>query len=298
MAAGAAGAATAGHTRGLPVNGPSGGAAIVTDTHCTSTSPTVPSNDCAMAGYQASNRLFRYAQASIVVPAHTGVVGTDAALYVALSNNSNTAYDNAQVGITPCPATGGTGICPATDASGWAAFAQVREVDASTVNHTYALPATDEGLGVFVSVYLSPTGNSIHTVITTPTTTTTSGGVTTTTTGSTYYDTIPVSGPVYTDAQALADWNPGTASTQTVPVPPTTANTSAYDQFFDGRFTTWSGTKGTFNGKWTVNPVEATLLGAAPTALSVITGPSYLWTNDKYPGDAFGVWIYNTTAAP
>src|ERR1019366_910272 len=32
---------------------------------------TVPST-CAVAGYQASGRLFRYAQASIVVPLHAG----------------------------------------------------------------------------------------------------------------------------------------------------------------------------------------------------------------------------------
>src|ERR1019366_3717898 len=133
MAAGAAGAATAGHTRGLPVNGPSGGAAIVTDTTCTSTSPTVPSNDCAMAGYQASNRLFRYAQASIVVPSHAGVLtgavapaSNDAALYVALSNNSNTAFDTSRVGIMPCVPAGASSTvgnaCPLTGVgfpSGW-----------------------------------------------------------------------------------------------------------------------------------------------------------------------------------
>jgi hypothetical protein len=53
---------------------------------------------CAVAGYQASGRLFRYGQASIVVPLHapafTGTSGTtpqvepDGAVYVALDNSS------------------------------------------------------------------------------------------------------------------------------------------------------------------------------------------------------------------
>ena len=60
-----------------------------------------------------------------------------------------------------------------------------------------------------------------------------------------------------------------------------------------GRFTTWNGTKGTFNGAWTVNPVEANVTGGSVN----VAGPSYLWTNDKFPGDAFGVWIYGGTPA-
>jgi len=282
-----------------------------------------------MAGYQASNRLFRYAQASIVVPNHTGVVlntntgvaaaSSDAALYVALDNNSNTALDYARAGVMPCnlwtssaaaptltggptgnqcalPQTYSSGATAAnTNTSGWEAVAQVVEPGPHGVTAfgPVALPPAVEGHGVFVSVYLSTTGNSVHTVIITPTTSSTVGGVTTTTPGATYNHTFGVDGPVYTDAQALADWTPLTGATQQEPVPPVTANTTAYTQFFDGRFTTWNGTKGTFNGKWIVNPVEANVLGGS----TVVAGPSYLWTNDKFPGDAFGVWIYGGTAA-
>jgi hypothetical protein len=300
MAAGAAGAATT-H---LPVNGPSGGAAIITDTTCTpvaAASATTPTN-CGMAGYQASNRLFRYAQASIVVPDHAGVVSTtasagvssDASLYVALDNNSNTALDYARAGIEPV--TVGPATTPGDSPSGWALVAQVVEPGPATIATfgPVALPIADEGLGIFASVYLSPSGNSIHSLITTPATTTVVGGTTTTIAGSTYNHTFLVHGPNYTDAQALADWTGPTATAQVEPVPPTvTANVTAYTQFFDGRFTTWNGTKGTFNGAWTVNPVEANALGGSTN----VAGPSYLWSNDKYPSDAFGVWIYGGPAA-
>jgi hypothetical protein len=301
MAVGTAGAATT-H---LPVNGPSGGAAIITNTTCTpvaAASATTPTN-CGMAGYQASGRLFRYAQASIVVPSHAGVVATtntagngassDASLYVALDNNSNTALDYARAGIEPVPV--GPASTTGDSPSGWAAIATVVEPGPAGLVSTpiVALPIADEGLGIFVSVYLSPSGNSVHSLITTPTTTVVAGGVTTTTAGSTYNHTFLVHGPNYTDAQALADWTGPTATAQIEPVPPVTANTAAYTQFFDGRFTTWNGTKGTFNGAWTVNPVEANALGGSTN----VAGPSYLWSNDKYPSDAFGVWIYGGTPA-
>jgi hypothetical protein len=301
MAVGTAGAATT-H---LPVNGPSGGAAIITSTTCTpvTAATAITPTNCGMAGYQASGRLYRYAQASIVVPSHAGVVATtntaangassDASLYVALDNNSNTALDYARAGIEPV--TVGPASTPGDSPSGWALVAQVVEPGpAGLVTFgPVALPILDEGLGIFASVYLSPSGNSVHALLTTPTTTSVSGGVTTTTAGSTYNHTFLVHGPNYTDAQALADWTGPLATAQIEPVPPVAANTSAYTQFFDGRFTTWNGTKGTFNGAWTVNPVEANVTGGSVN----VAGPSYLWTNDKFPGDAFGVWIYGGTAA-
>jgi len=229
MAAGAAGAAT---TR-LPVNGPSGGAAIITNTTCTpvaAASATTPTN-CGMAGYQASRRLFRYAQASIVVPDHNGVVSTaasagvssDASLYVALDNNSNTALDSARVGLQPVTVSSGF-------PSGWEIVATVVEPDPTATIHSstaVSVPIAAEGLGIFFSVYLSPSGNSVHTVAVTPATTTVSGSTTTTIAGSTYNSTFVVNGPNYTDAQALADWTGPTATAQIEPVPPTTANTSA-----------------------------------------------------------------------
>jgi hypothetical protein len=262
-----------------------------------------------VAGWQATNRLFRYASASIVVPDHTGetpveavtlattpATEADAALYVGLNDTSNTAFDYARAGVMPCVQTGATGVCPlAVDGgSGWELFSSVLEVDNGTgvpVTHVVALPPSDEGQGVSVSVYLTPTGNSVHTVITTPTTTSTSGSTTTTYAGNTYNHTFAVNGPTYTNAVAVADWTGPQATTQTEPYQPTAllAPTNAYAQFFKGRFTTWNGTKGDFTGKWITRSFEATLDGTLAT--SVVTSPSYLWTNDSFPGDAFGIWI-------
>jgi hypothetical protein len=277
MTTGAVGAAV---TRAATV-GPSGGPPVVTDTTCTFTSPLAPANDCARAGYQASGRDFRYIQASIVVPDHNGVVGTDPAAYIDLNDTSDTAYDVAMAGITPV--TGGVGL------SGWALYGVVAQPTgasfAPALFGPIALPVADEGLGIFVSVYLAPTGNAVHVLIKTPTAVTTAG--------QTFNHTFAVDGPVYTHAEAVADWTPSSGTgTQTEPAQPDVANTDATVEFFDGRLTTWSGSQGTFNGPWTVNPVEATTDGNPAVGTSLVAGPSYLWTNDSHPGDAFGVWIY------
>jgi hypothetical protein len=294
MASGAAGAGTIAQGPGA-INGPSGGAPIVTDTNCVQSDTP---NNCARAGYQASGRDFRYAQASIVVPAHTGT-GADGSMYVALDNTAF-SYDYARVGIEPCTTAGSPGafpVCAQASTSGWEAFAAVQQPgDDGGFTDYFPISVADEGLGIYVSVYLSTDALSVHTVVTTPTTTTTVAGVTTTTAGVKYNDVLYVDGGLYTAAQAVADWS-GSGGAAPWPRPPVTANTSAYDQFFDGRFTTWSGIKGTFNGKWAVNPIEATTNGLAASGTSLVAGPSYLWTNDKYPGDAFGVWIYGTEPA-
>jgi hypothetical protein len=287
----------------------------------------VTPSGCAVAGYQASGRLFRYAQASIVVPLHAAAitaasgsspqVESDGAIYVALDNSSDTANDFARVGIVACPAvvwTTGVAIpgvwpCPGTSATttgthatndvalGWYAFSTTVQPDGVTpVWHDYALNASQDGLGVFASVYLSPTGNSVHTVIKTPATlvaSTVGGGPTK---GHTYNDTFAVNGPTYTNAQAAADWTTVESSTLTVPFQPASGVTAgypgtvAYTQFKDGRVTTWAGTRGTFNGKWTVTPMEATVDGT--TGTTVVTSPGYLWSSTTgYQKDAFGVWL-------
>jgi hypothetical protein len=276
---------------------------------------------CAVAGYQASGRLFRYAQASIVVPNHAAAftyvttgspqVEPDGAAYVALDNSSDTANDYARVGIVACAAITHTssvivGVwpCPGTAAggsdvaAGWYVFAAVSQPDGGATSAvTHLLDATQQGLGVFASVYLSPTGNSVHTVIKTPTTYSSPGVVHTQ--GHTYNDTFLVNGPTYTNADAVADWTgisglsgfPVTAPFQ--PNAGVTAGypgTVAYTQFKDGRFTTWGGTKGTFNGKWTVTPFEATIDGTSLTA--IVTSPGFLWSSTTgYKSDAFGVWL-------
>src|SRR5581483_11765090 len=63
-----------------------------------------PSDNCARAGYQASGRNFRFAQAKITVPNHFGSIETaDPTMYVALDNSSSNTYQYTRVGIAPCP---------------------------------------------------------------------------------------------------------------------------------------------------------------------------------------------------
>ena len=132
---------------------------------------------------------------------------------------------------------------------------------------------------MFVSVYAEPTGHSVHTVITLPD-------------GSTFNNDFAVSGPVYTRAQAVADWTTATVKPQ--PVPPLAKVRDT--QFLEGRFTTLNGQQGTFAGPWALNAFEGTANGALPPAGALVVQPSYLWNDETnfhgLFGDAFGVWRF------
>ena len=305
LAAAAPGTAAAAVGGGMSV--PSGGTPIPTNANCLTGVPP-----CGMAGYQASGRDFRYAQAVITVPAPpVGVVGVpdvacdgcggsfaDPTFYVALDDSTGTASDYARVGIQSCGYA--TPVdCPDGNPNGWEAFAQVvvnggtapgvrdsvrADTPYSIPGVTHPIPAAAEGTGIFVSAYLTPTGNSVHTLIVVPATTATSGA--------TYNDTFAVSGPVYTAAQALEDWT-DMASRPAPAVPTATVRDT---QFGQGEFTTLGGQRGTFTGPWTLQAVEATTDGTLPPAGTVIAQPSYLWTDHHSPGglrgDAFGVWRF------
>ena len=286
----------------------SGGAPIPTSTGCTGFTPA-PAQGCAEAGYQASGRDFRYAQAVITVPDHQGVVtacppgarcvvaarprtpqrdatrGTplpddsgeaDPQLYVALDDSSNGSTQFARAGVQPC-----TGGAPC-GSSGWEAFAQVKEGTQPPVTPPFLFPITaaDEGDGVFVSVYLDPAGQAVHTVITLPD-------------GSTFNSTFPDRGAVYPRAQAVADWT--TAATKPQPVAPSPDKVRDA-QFLEGRFTTLNGQQGTFAGPWSLNAFEGTTNAALPPDGTLVVQPSYLWndgTNFRgLFGDAFGVWRF------
>jgi hypothetical protein len=260
MAAGAAGAATS-STAGMPrSNTPSGGAPI--DTCAIGSTGALA---CA-AGYQASGRNFRYAQALITIP-NRASTAADPELYVALDSSNGGTADYARAGIEP-----------GTTLGSWQAFVSVMEPTLSTpIDVTQPLSGTLQGDGVLFSVYLNAGGNSVHFVTTLPS-------------GLQYNNTIPVNGPLYTAAQALADWS---ASTPAVPAAPV-ANTRL-TQFLQGRFTTLNGTRGTFEGPWSLNPVEATSNGLAYPQGTLIAAPAYLWndgTNSKGT-DAFGLWLYS-----
>jgi hypothetical protein len=259
-------------------NPPSGGAPITTTANCSFKGPllrptrNVPAAPplCALSGYRASGRDFRYAQALITVPDHVGDDTVDPGLYVGLDASTPNGPDFARAGIETFDAD-----------SGWATFVEVQE---PTLPNPYfvaePVSAALEGDGISFSIYLNAAGNSVHFVTTLPD-------------GTVYNNTVAVSGPVYTSAQALADWNDTDAS----PPVTTPAADTRVAQFLQGRFTTQNGTRGTFDGPWTLNPVEVTSNGLAAPLGTLISAPSFLWNDgNSLPGqgtDAFGAWLYS-----
>jgi hypothetical protein len=266
------------------------GTQVATDANCTQSAPPLPSDNCGAAGYEAAGRDFRFAQAIIDIPDHPGSKTADPAMYVALDHSSTNTWQYSRVGVAPCPAAG-TAIlvpgaspttCPGTG-SGWVAFAATAGAGAPPAVTTYSIAAADEGDGVLVKVFLSASGNSVQTTITLPG-------------GSTYNNTFPVTGPTYTRAYALADWTTAMENGGSKPLPAIPSGKTRDTQFFNGRFTTTSGAKGTFNGPWKLYALEATSNGHLPPAGTLIGQPSYLWNDGHgYQGkgdDAFGVWRF------
>jgi hypothetical protein len=263
---GAAGAASA----ATPVNVPSGGAPVYTSTNCTHAV-------CALSGYQASGRDFRYAQAVIRVPTGTGSVSTSPSFYVGLNDgvvtSSNVPQQGAWAGIEPCATGPGC-------ANGWEGFYQVEQVGAPDIDVTVPFTGVTAGDGVFFSIYFNSVGNADRFVVMLPN-------------GDTAGQTVAVNGPVYTSAEAVVDWNG-----LTTPAPAVPGASTRVTQFLQGRFTTLNGQQGTFNGPWSLNPLEATTNGFAPPHGTLVTAPASLWTDASsykgLSGDAFGDWVYSS----
>jgi hypothetical protein len=208
-------------------------------------------------------------------------VEADPQIYVALDDSSTASHQYARVGVQPC-----RGGLPC-GTSGWEAFAEVADAGSPPVSGhgsgpavvLFPIAASQEGDGVFVSVYAEPAGHSVHTVITMPD-------------GSTFNNDFAVSGQVYPRAQAVADWTTATVKPQ--PVPPLAKVRDT--QFREGRFTTLNGQQGTFAGPWTLNPFEGLAEDALPPAGTLVVQPSYLWNDETnfhgLFGDAFGVWRF------
>jgi hypothetical protein len=279
-AAGAAGAVNAAAVAWAShrIGRPSGGAPIDTTANCfgfggpllreTGDVPvTLP--PCALSGYQASGRDFRFAQARITVPSRAADSTAAPMVYIALDASTPGRSDYARAGIEP---DGGS-------RSGWDIFLEVQQPARAPVFITRTVPKPLGGHAIFFSMYLTAAGSSLHFVTILPK-------------GTTFEHIVAVNGPVYTAAQALADWSDTDAS----PIPVTPVASTRLAQFRQGRFTTLTGAQGTFEGPWTLNPVEVTSDGSASPRQARISAPSYLWTGentlDGLPGDAFGVWLY------
>lgn len=293
LAASPAGAASTGHHK---VGFTPTGTLVGTNANCSITTITLPSDNCGRAGYQASGRTFRFAQALIDVPNHAGsiVSPADPSLYVSLDNSATNTYQYTRVGIAPCPASavgifivpGASITCPtlvAGNTSNWVVFVATADAGGPPTLTVHPLANTAMGDGVLVSAYLVPTGNAVQTTITLPD-------------GTTFNNSFPVTGPVYTKAQALADWTTAIENGAAAPEPAVPSAKVRDTQFFQGRFTTTNGARGTFNGPWTVSALEATSNGSLPPTGALIGQPSYLWNDGSgFNGqgdDAFGVWRF------
>jgi hypothetical protein len=295
-AASPAGAAAASHHKVKPFT-PTG-TLVGTNANCTLANIALPSDNCGKAGYMATGRTFRFAQALITVPNHLGsiVSPADPTAYVALDNSGTNTWQYTRVGIAPCPAAavgifivpgpGGAITCPtvvAGNTSNWVVFVATADAGAPPTVTTHPIPNAAMGDGILVNAYLASTGNSVSTTITMPD-------------GTTYNNTFPITGPTYTNAQAVADWTTAIENGAAAPEPAVPVNKVRDLQFFQGRFTTSSGAQGTFNGPWTLNAWEATSNGTLPPTGTLIGQPSYLWNDGNGFGgkgdDAFGVWRF------
>jgi hypothetical protein len=240
--------------------------------------PTEPAPG-ACSGYQASGRDFRFAQAVITVPT---TPCTDSSPQLSISLAASGTY--AQAGVECQGLAGPNRLAPgparSDDGIGlrYQAFFTVEQLGMPTITRTFTLLTVTPGDGVFVSIYFDQAGNADRFTVSGP--------------GVSRALTIAVNGPAYTTAYALADW---TAAVPATPAQP--GHNVRMTQFLQGRFTTADGQRGTFTGPWTLRPVEVTSNGIAPPGGTLISAPSYLWTDGSslagLPGDAFGVWLYS-----
>jgi hypothetical protein len=226
----------------------------------------------ACVGYQASGRDFRFAQALITVPTTPCGRGVPD-MYVALAGSGSYAQAGIRCGGLSGPDHPVNGPVAINQYLG---FFTITTQGVRIFSRTIPLPRVNPGDGVLFTIYFNQAGNSDQFTATGP--------------GVTVASTARALGPIYTQAYALTDWSfsfPGT------PVQP--AVSTRMTQFLQGRFTTASGQRGTFEGPWTLSPVEATSNGLAVPLGTLVSAPSYLWNDGTSPQgtDAFGVWLYS-----
>jgi hypothetical protein len=189
------------------------------------------------AGYIATGRDFRYAQATITVPAERSTAASPLA-YAGLEGNGAAAV----AGIAPC----GTHALPAPHctAGGWTGFYGTA-ITTLRRGHVHFLPLhpVRAGMPVAVSVYLNVAGGALH--------------FTFAPAGEqpAYLASAAPGGPVYTSAVAADDWAGGPASRPAV---------AALNRFTGGAFTTLSGDRGTFGGPWTLTATLAPAYSPGP----------------------------------
>jgi hypothetical protein len=261
--------------------------------------PNLDGGGCA--GYVASGRDFRYAQAIIRIPsinvnqANTSTIDvTDPILSIGLTSPDATA----SAGIISCDTAVHVFSVTCTAGTWIGLMLMANNALGTVIPRTIPLTGVSPGDGVKFAIYYNQVGNAVHMSATAP-----SGAIL----GSFAFF---AGGAVFNHAAALADWsgcptpavNPPAAlqcanadSMTATPVPGAVpgGTQKRVTQFQAGGFTTASGQRGSFVGPWTLNSVLSTSNGQLPPLGTVQVTPEFLWTDglpSTMPSDAFGVW--------
>jgi hypothetical protein len=271
--AGAASAATAGPARA----------------HGT-TLPTVATTSAA--GYEASQRYFRYIASTLTVPDTSFLTSVYPQEYIQLSNGSLngsgfsvTGDQYVRAGIESCVVAQSFGVpsgsCPTGD---WTSFVEAfnNSLSGPYFSHYSLLSGVSQGDGVNFSIYYDQGGNELHFTITPPPTS-----------GPAEFYKTRAYGPIFDHAAAVDDF---TDSTGTPIALPPFIRSFRINQFLQGALTTYSGARGSFVGPWETSRVIATSNGLLPPSGTTRVHPSPLWSDGlssngtARPWDAFGIW--------
>jgi hypothetical protein len=232
------------------------------------------------AGYEASGRDFRFATSTVTIPDWFSSVFYPQE-YIQLSNGSLNEYGGTtgdqyvRAGIEPCAVAHSLNPSTVCTPGDWVAFAEAfnNSLNAPYWAHYTDLAGAEAGDGVNFSIYFDQAGNELHFTITPPSTS-----------GPEQYYKTNAHGPLFDHAAALDDFLDSTGSP--FPLPPG-LNPIKINQFLQGALTTYSGTRGSFNGAWTTSKVEATSNGLPYPSGTVRVGPGSLFTDGLEANGAF-----------
>jgi hypothetical protein len=237
----------------------------------------------SQAGYEASGRYFRYISATLTVPDTSFLTGLYPQEYIQLSNGSLAGGDQyVRAGIESCIVAESYGYT--CTLGSWVSYVEAfnNSLGGPYFRHFAELSGVNQGDGINFSIYYDQGGNELHFVITPPST---SGPVES-------YKTQAY-GPIFDHAAALDDFTNSTG----VPIAlPPFVHPFRINQFLQGALTTYSGSRGSFIGKWTTSAVIATSNGLLPPSGTTRVSPTPLWSdglaanNEVRLWDAFGVW--------
>ena len=248
-----------------------GASAASASTHFTQkTGPTISTT--STAGYEASGRDFRYISSTLTVPDwfSNALYPQE---YLQLSNGSlnqagsPTGDQYVRAGIESCVVAtvvfGDTTCLPGS----WVTYVEAfnNSLSGPYFSHYFNLSGVQAGDGVGFSIYFDQAGNELHFTITPPSTS-----------GPEVFYKTQAYGPLFDHAAALDDFTDNTGTP--VPLPPG-LNPIKVNQFLEGALTTYSGTRGSFVGKWTTSPVQATSNGLPFPSGTVRVPPSAIFTD-------------------